>query len=155
MAFARKEELTAKVWIVLALSIKAGIVLEGARKHICAISDIGPLFERTGRHRQRDAIAAPDRSSALVTRASVDATAAWTVLEQLVDFLGGHANMSEGMTVDLAVVFTREAKGRYIIWIIDTAIGSVGSRSDGESCRKDERMREFHCWCRCRDELDV
>lgn len=41
--------------------------------------------------------------------------------------------MSEGVAVDLAVVFTREAKGRYIIRIIDTAIGSVGSRSDGEN----------------------
>ena len=85
MAFARKEELTAKVCIVLALSIEAGIILEGARKHICAISDIGPLFEGTGGHRQRDAIAAPDRSSAIVSRASVDVAAAWAVLEQLVD----------------------------------------------------------------------
>ena len=155
MTFAREEELAAKVRIVLALSIEAGVILEGARKDICAVSDTGPLFEGTGRHRQRDAIAAPDRSSAVVSRACVDATAAWTVLEQLVDFLGGHANMSEGAAINLAVVFTREAKGRYIIGIIDAAVGIAGGRSDGERCRKDERMREFHCWCRRWDELNV
>lgn len=111
MAFAREEELAAKRRIVLALSIEAGIIFEGARKNICDISDVGPLFEGMGRHRQRNAFATTDRSSALVSGASVDAAAAWAVLEQLLDFLGGHTNMSEGVAVDLAVMFTGEAKG--------------------------------------------
>lgn len=149
MAFAREEELAAKRRIVLALSIEAGIILEGARKDICDISDVGPLFEGMGRHRQRNAFATTDRSSALVSGASVDAAAAWAVLEQLLDFLGGHTNMSEGVAVDLVVMFAGEAKGRYIIGIIDAAVGIAGGRSDGESCRKDEWMRELHCWMCC------
>ena len=144
MAFTREKELAAEIGIVLALSVEAGITLERTRKHICAIGSICPLFEGTGRHWQWDDFATSNRSRGLGIRATVDTATAWAVLEQLVDFLGGHTNVSKGVAIDLTVMFTRETEGRCIIGIIDAVFGFASGRSDGEGGRQAEETSKLH-----------
>lgn len=133
MTFTRKEEFATKKRVVLALSAEAGVAFEGTRNHIGAISSdiclsVELVLEGTRRHRQcvLGATSNTKRSNAFVAGAPIDAAAVGATLEKLVNFLERHADMSEGVAINLDVVLTREAEGRYVVGIISADYGLAG-----------------------------